>query len=109
MTPQMMIEIALCHAKNGATFLRDKAGIPRFRIGPKTDLLGFLIPQSLYYSIPNIESMTTHELCDGRIWSRDELVVINKIDHIQAFNHENLWVKKLEQLLAEYTKVAKSA
>lgn len=104
MTPKMMIEIAREHARRGARFLRDDRGIPRLRIDFQTDLLGALIPQSLYYSIEKIESFTTYEICDGGIWTREELEVINQIDHIQAFNDESMWVKKLDKLLRRYTK-----
>lgn len=103
MTPQMMIEIAREHARRSAVFLRDEHGIPRFRVGSRTDLLGALIPQSLYWSTPKIESSTTYELCDGGIWTRDELEVVNRIDHIQAIYDPSQWVKKLDRLLRRYT------
>lgn len=102
MSPKMMIEIAREHARRGAVFLRDEYGIPRFRVGPRTDLLGALIPQSLYYSTPKIESSTTYELCDN-IWTREQLEVANQIDHIQAIYDESQWVKKLDKLLRRYT------
>lgn len=102
MTPQMMLEIVLEHARRGAIFLRDDRGIPAFRVGPDTDLLGQLIPLSLYYSTPKIESMNTYGLCDGGVWTRDELEVINRIDHVQTFRDEDEWADALQELLDEY-------
>lgn len=101
MTPQMMLEIALEHARRGATLLRDEWGIPAFRVGSDTELLGALIPLSIYHSTPKIESLNTYELCDGRIWTNEELEVLNRIDHVQAFYPSDKWAKKLERLLRE--------
>lgn len=102
MTPQMMLEIALCQARRSPKFLRDEWGIPRFRVGSQTDLLGALIPLSLYYRTPKIESMNTYELCDAGIWTREELDVIIRIDHIQACYDAELWVEKIQELIDEY-------
>lgn len=102
MTPKMMIEIARAHARRSPVFLRDKNGIPRFRMGHKTDLLGSLIPQSLYYSIPKIDSMNTYELCD-KVWTREQLEIVNRIDHIQSIYEPCEWVKRLDKLLKKYS------
>ncbi len=102
MTPQLMLEIALEHARRGARFLRDDRGVPAFRVGPKTDLLGIFIPHSIYWSTSKIESMNTYELCNGGIWTRDELEIVNRIDHVQVHEEEE-WVGMLQELLEEYT------
>lgn len=102
MTPKMMLEIALCHAKRGAKFLRDDSGRPRFRIGSKTDLLGAFIPLSIYYETDRIESMTTYDLCDGKILTREQLEIVNRLDHIQACHPEAKWARKIQELLDEY-------
>jgi len=98
----MMLEIAREHARRGAKFLRDENGVPRFRVGSETDLLGALIPQSLYWATPKVESSTTYELCDSGIWTRDELEIINRIDRVQACHDEASWPTKLQELLEEY-------
>ena len=101
MTPKILLEIAREHARRGAKMRRDKKGLYRYRIGPHADLLGILIPQSLYWSTRGIESFSTYELCDGSIFTKESLETIIKIDHIQAFNDQKQWGKKLDQLLRE--------
>ena len=102
MTPQMMLEIALCHAKHSPKFLRDEWGIPRFRVGSETDLLGIFIPLSLYYQTPKIESMNLYEVFDAGIWTAEELEVIVRIDHIQACYDAELWAEKIQELIDDY-------
>lgn len=98
----MMLEIALYHAKRGAKFLHDDSGVPRFRIGSKTDLLGVFIPLSIYYETDRVESMTTYDLCDRKILTREQLEIVNRLDHIQACHPEEAWAQKIQDLLDEY-------
>ena len=97
-----MLEIALCHAKRGAKFLHDDSGTPALRIGSETDLLGVFIPLSIYYETDRIESMTTYDLCDGTILTREQLETVNRLDHIQACHPEREWARKIQELLDEY-------
>lgn len=102
MTPKILLEIAREHARRGATMLRDETGLYRLRLDGQADLLGILIPQSLYYSRRKIEWETTYNLCDGSVWAKENIKVINQIDHIQAFNDPSEWAKKLDELLRDY-------
>ena len=97
-----MLEIALEHARRGAKFLRDDRGVPAYRVGPDTDLLGIFLPQSVYYSEPKIESMNTQDVYQLGIWTSDEVEVINRLDHIQACHPQEKWVKKIQKLFEEY-------
>jgi hypothetical protein len=108
MTPQMMLEIALENVRRGAKFLRDDRGVPAFRVGQDTDLLGIFIPQSVYYSTPKIESMNTQEVYIDGIWTSDEVEIINRLDHIQACHDEAKWTEKIQELLEEYTESSSS-
>lgn len=99
MTSKILLEIAREHARRGAKMQRNKKGLYRYRIGPHTDLLGILIPQSIYYAVPKIEWETTYGLCDGNVWPKEALWVINRIDHIQAFFDQDLWVPEIDKLL----------
>jgi len=102
MTPEMMLQIALGHVRRGGRFVRDAYGRPAYREGAETDLLGALIPQSLYYSIEGIESMTTYELCGAGVWTREELEVIKSLDRIQAhYEDEGEWEELIRSLLEE--------
>ena len=102
MTPAMMLQIALEHVRRGGRFVRDAYGRPAYREGAETDLLGALIPQSLYYSIERIESMTTYELCAAGVWTREELEVIHSLDKIQAhYDDEREWEGLILSLLEE--------
>lgn len=101
MPREMMLKIALEHVRLGGRFIRDNYGRPVYREGAETDLLGALIPQSIYYSIENIEEMTTYELRGAGVWTSAEFDVIKKLDEIQAKHERDEWEDCILELLEE--------
>ena len=99
MTREMMLQIALQHVRLGGRFVRDNCGRPVYREGAETDLLGALIPQSLYYSIEDIESKTTYELRDMGVWTHEEHETIKTLDKIQAHYDEDEWEEIILSIL----------
>jgi len=99
MTREIMLQVALEHVRRGARFIRDDYGRPVYREGAETDLLGALIPLSLYYETEGVEGMTTYELRDAGVWTRDEHDTIKELDRIQAKYEEAEWEEQILLLL----------
>jgi len=66
------------------------------RIGQATDLEGLFIPQSVYYSIEDIESHTLHELRDVGVYSDEEFEFIKKLDKVQLLDEEH-WPQAIKE------------
>lgn len=99
MTREMMLQIVLEHVRRGGRFVRDACGRPALREGAETDMLGALIPQTLYYSTDRIETMTTYQLRDAGVWTSEELETIHLLDRIQAHHEEDEWEELVLKLL----------
>lgn len=91
-----LLQIALAHAKAGATFIRNEKGIPVFRLGYQTEMIGLFIPASIYYATDRIESMTTYDLRDAGIFTQEEYEFIGEMDKINILD-ETRWVEALER------------
>lgn len=95
MLPRLeLLRIAEAHARSGARFLR-VGGVPVFRSGMDTDLLGLFIPASSYYATLRIESMTTYCLRDAGLIDEDEMRFFNEIDKVQL-HHASTWADDIQ-------------
>ena len=97
-----LLKIALAHAKAGAKFLYHE-GIPVFRLGFQTDMIGLFIPASAYYATDKIESMTTYELRDVGLFNEEELSFINEMDKVNILD-EDEWVEAIERKIHDECK-----
>lgn len=74
----------------------DEKDVCWLRIGDTADLLGIFIPQSVYYSIEDIECHTLHELRDAGVYTDDEFDFFRKLDRVQ-WVEEEAWARQIKE------------
>ena len=98
-----LLKIALAHARAGAKYLYDDRGVPVFRLGLQTEMIGLFIPASAYYATERVESMTTYELRDAGIFDSEELEFINEMNSVNILDDDE-WIEELERKIDDECK-----